>query len=328
MAAVLSAVSHFRLSPFARGRCSAPAAAWSATRRRCASGGARRHRPGSRCSANASSIMASTDPGANAIITSATATTAGRKIAAKTAEIATATANEPKAAPTKSSSSRSERVGEARTGNRADRDHRRVRDPPRHHRMDKPGAVQRRRGEHGAEQQPARKAHAIGDDRADGRGREQDGQFVEPSRLDGPVILRRAHGRQGRAATGRPEGRRQSRQRGCFARSRSPEGRPRARRRAPELATCRRARPRGRPIDRPPPVHKAQIPCAADGNDRHRDNQHDDTERIGRHSVQRLRRHHGAKRGADQHEDRPHQQCRDQHWPAGDRRSGHGEDRA
>ena len=86
-----------------------------------------------------------------------------------------------------------------------------------------------------------------------------------------------------------------------------------------ERQDLRHAARRGRKvgIDRPPPVHKAQIPCAADGNDRHCENQDRNTERIGCHSVQSFGRHHGAKRGADQHEDRLHQQRRDQHRPAG-----------
>ena len=58
-------------------------------------------------SASASSIIASTEPGAKAIITSATRSDSRlMRMAAKTAAIVTATANEPKAAATKFSNNR------------------------------------------------------------------------------------------------------------------------------------------------------------------------------------------------------------------------------
>ena len=77
-----------------------------------------------------------------------------------------------------------------------------------------------------------------------------------------------------------------------------------------------------------PAVHRAQIGGAADADADHGHDQHGDAQRIGRHAVQRLRRHHGAERNADQHQQDAHRQRRDHHRPAGQRGGGDHQDRA
>ena len=81
--------------------------------------------------------MASTEPGAKAIITSAPCSDSSlTRPTANTAAIATATANEPKAAARKFASSRSGILAKRAPITRAERDHGGVGDPPRHHRME------------------------------------------------------------------------------------------------------------------------------------------------------------------------------------------------
>ena len=59
-----------------------------------------------------------------------------------------------------------------------------------------------------------------------------------------------------------------------------------------------------------------------------RDRQHRDAERKRREPLERLRRHHGAERNADQDRDHPRQRRRNMHRPAAQRRRRHAEQRA
>jgi hypothetical protein len=69
-------------------------------------------------------------------------------------------------------------------------------------------------------------------------------------------------------------------------------------------------------------MDKAQIASAPDRDESHRQQQHGDTEWIGRHTVQGFRRDDCAERYADQHKYRAHHQCWNQHRPAGQRGAG------
>ena len=76
-----------------------------------------------------------------------------------------------------------------------------------------------------------------------------------------------------------------------------------------------------------PAMYKLQISSTTDRDEGHGQQQHRNAERISCHPVQCLRCHHGAERYADQHEDRAHQQCRNQHWPTGERCTSHRQNR-
>jgi len=75
-------------------------------------------------------------------------------------------------------------------------------------------------------------------------------------------------------------------------------------------------------------MYETQIACAADGNEDHGQQQDTNTERIGGHAVQSLRRDHRAERYADEYEYRAHQQRRDEHWPTGNGSAGDCQNRA
>ena len=216
--------------------------------------------------------MASTDPGAKAIITSATRNDSRLiRIAAKTAEIATATANEPKAAATKFSSIRGEVLAK--------------REPviapiatiavfATHHGITawiSPVPCRIAEVSMAPKSNPPGKRNSIGDDRDDGRCRKEDGQLVEHIEAErtGHSRRRMADKSEQRQASRKANGNHDN------ADALHDRDRPKV---APELGperqNLRHAARRGRKvgIDCPPPVHKAQIPCAADGNDRHREN--------------------------------------------------------
>ena len=219
------------------------------------------------------------------------------------------------------------RTGEARPGDRAKRDHHRVGHPPRHHHMNVSAAVQRRRSEHGAEQQAAGKPDAMGDKRDDSRGGDQNREFIE---LRG--IERSADAAAGMAdeAEQRQPGRQADRDdhhaHGLHDGDRAHVGvefggEPHHLRQS----AGRRGKVGGNLV---PAVHHAQIRGAADADADHGHDQHGDAQRIGRHAVQRRRRDHGAERNADQHQENAHRQHRDQHRPPGQRGGGDRQDRA
>ena len=67
---------------------------------------------------------------------------------------------------------------------------------------------------------------------------------------------------------------------------------------------------------RVPAVHEAQVRGGRRDHAERRNRQHRDAERKRRETLERLRRHHGAERNADQHRDHARQRHR-QHAPAG-----------
>ena len=75
-------------------------------------------------------------------------------------------------------------------------------------------------------------------------------------------------------------------------------------------------------------MHGTQIKSARDTDDGTGNHQHRDAQRIGRHAVQRCRRHDCAERRAEQHQQHTQERRRDQHRPPCQRRRSNSNDGA
>ena len=80
--------------------------------------------------------------------------------------------------------------------------------------------------------------------------------------------------------------------------------------------------------DRIPAMHRAQVKRADDTDNGAGDDQDADADRIGRHAAQGFRRHHGAERNTDQHQQNPQHRHRNAHRPAAERGAGDHQQRA
>ena len=147
--------------------------------------------------------MASTEPGANAIITSAMRNGVTAIIASAAAPpITIDTPSEPNEATDEAHQHAERGVGEPRAGDGAKRNHRRVDDPPRHHGLDQAGAVQHGRRKHRAEQEAAGE---IDVEQQDGqRGRDGDENCQLRQRLERKLATERLEDRPHQAEAGEP----------------------------------------------------------------------------------------------------------------------------
>ena len=167
-------------------------------------------------------------------------------------------------------------VGEARAGDRADADHRRVGHPPGQDRVDKAAAVQDGGGQHRAEHQPARQPQLAKHQRRDGGHGDQDRQA--PASTAGRPRRSAPSGRRpppsARNRRARPECRASAPPRAWSARWRWRGGRPCTR--TDSVITCASA-PGLAPNSADcavPAVHEAQIRAGGGDHAQRRNRQH------------------------------------------------------